>query len=91
MALWVNVGFGSIISASRIVGVVGSESAPLKRKIQEAREDGLLIDATFGRKTRTVIFMASGHIVASAVAVETIANRLEAKELLNPADDFVEE
>lgn len=91
MAQWVNVGFGSIINASRIVGVVNSESAPLKRKIQEAREDGLLIDATFGRKTRAVVFMTSGHIVASALTVETISNRLEAKELINPAEDFMEE
>lgn len=76
----VNVGFGSMINAGRIIAVISSESAPVKRKIQEARDGGMLVDATYGRKTRTVIIMDSGHVVVSAIAPETVAGRLNAKD-----------
>jgi hypothetical protein len=76
----VNVGFGSVINAGRIIAVVGSDSAPIKRRIQEARENGLLVDATYGRKTRAVVIMDSGHLVISAIAPETIAGRLNPSE-----------
>ncbi len=76
----VNVGFGNLISADRLIAVVGPESAPVKRMIQEARSAGSLIDATYGRKTRAVLMMDSGHMVLSAIQPETIATRISGKE-----------
>jgi len=76
----VNIGFGNIVAANRIVAIVSPESAPIKRIIQEAREKGVLIDATYGRRTRAVIIVDSGHVVLSAVQPETVANRLSVKE-----------
>lgn len=72
----INVGFGNIVAAQRVVAVVSPESAPIKRIIQEAREKGTLIDATYGRRTRAVIVTDSGHLVLSAVQPETVAQRL---------------
>ncbi len=72
----VSVGFGNIVSAARIVAVVGPDAAPVKRIIQDAREHRLLIDASCGRKTRAVLMMDSGHVVLSALQTETIARRL---------------
>ncbi|HBG21946.1 MAG TPA: hypothetical protein DDW83_01680, partial [Peptococcaceae bacterium] len=69
-----------VVSANRIVAIVSPESAPIKRIISEARERGLLIDATYGRRTRAVIITDSGHVILSAVQPETVANRLAAKE-----------
>ena len=76
----VNVGFGNMVSAQRLVAVIGPESAPVKRMIQEARGGGILIDATYGRKTRAVLVMASGHIVLTALQPETVAARTGGKE-----------
>lgn len=76
----INIGFGNIVSANRIVAIIGPESAPVKRIIQEAREERRLIDATYGRRTRAVIVTDSGHVVLSAVQPETVAHRLNAKE-----------
>ncbi|MGI6412180.1 MAG: extracellular matrix/biofilm regulator RemA [Syntrophomonadaceae bacterium] len=76
----VNIGFGNIVAANRIVAIVSPESAPIKRIIQEAREKGILIDATYGRRTRAVIITDSKHIILSAVQPETVANRLFSKE-----------
>ena len=73
----INIGFGNIVSANRLVAIVSPESAPIKRIIQEARDRGMLIDATYGRKTRAVLVMDSGHIILSAVQPETIASRLD--------------
>lgn len=72
----INIGFGNIVSANRIVAIISPESAPIKRVIQEARENRMLVDATYGRKTRAVIVTDSGHIILSAVQPETVANRL---------------
>lgn len=72
----VNVGFGNLVSAERIVAVTGFESLPLKRLSQDARSEGRLVDATFGRRTKSVIVMDSGHVVVSALQPETIAGRL---------------
>lgn len=72
-----NVGFGNMVSAERIVSVIGPDSAPVKRMIQEARDSGRLIDATAGRRTRAVMIMDTGHVVLSAVQPETIAGRLQ--------------
>ncbi len=71
----INIGFGNIVSAHRVVAVVSPESAPIKRIITDAREGEKLIDATYGRRTRAVIVMDSGHIVLSAIQPETVANR----------------
>ncbi len=76
----INIGFGNIVSAGRIVAIVSPESAPIKRVISEARERGILIDATYGRRTRAVIVADSGHIILSAVQPETVKHRLQAKE-----------
>lgn len=78
-----NIGFGSFVSLNKIVSIVSPESAPIKRIIQEAKDKGTAIDATYGRKTRAVIFMDSGHIVLSAIQSETIASRLNVKEEQN--------
>ena len=72
----INIGFGNMVSASRLVAIVSPESAPIKRIIQDAREGGSLIDATYGRRTRAVIVTDSGHIILSAVQPETVANRV---------------
>ena len=76
----INIGFGNMVSANRIVAVISPESAPIKRLIQETREKGLLIDATYGRKTRAVIIMDSNHLVLTAVQPETIGNRLNTQD-----------
>lgn len=72
----INIGFGNIVAANRIVAIVSPESAPIKRMVQEARDRGMLIDATYGRRTRAVIIADSDHIILSAVQPETVAHRL---------------
>lgn len=76
----INIGFGNIVSANRIIAIVSPESAPIKRLIQESRDKGVLIDATYGRRTRAVIITDSEHIILTAVQPETIANRLNTKD-----------
>ncbi|MGE4213323.1 MAG: DUF370 domain-containing protein [Anaerotignaceae bacterium] len=73
---FIGIGYGSIINASRVVALVSPESAPIKRLIQEAREKGNLVDSTYGRKTRSVLIMDSGHVVLSLITPETIGSRL---------------
>ena len=73
----INIGFGNIVSAHRLIAIVSPESAPIKRIIQDARDGGQLIDATYGRRTRAVIIMDSEHVILSAVQPETVANRLD--------------
>ena len=72
----INIGFGNMVSASRLVAIVSPESAPIKRIIQDARDRGTLVDATYGRRTRAVIITDSDHVILSAVQPETVANRL---------------
>ncbi|MBR2717374.1 MAG: DUF370 domain-containing protein [Oscillospiraceae bacterium] len=72
----INIGFGNMISVGRLIAIVSPDSAPIKRIIQEAKEAGRLVDATYGRRTRAVIIMDSDHIILSAIQPETIANRL---------------
>jgi regulator of extracellular matrix RemA (YlzA/DUF370 family) len=76
----INVGFGNIVAAGRVIAIVAPDSAPIKRIIQEARERGSLIDATYGRRTRAVVITDSGHVVLSAVQPETVAQRFAAKD-----------
>lgn len=73
----INIGFGNMISAGRLVAIVSPDSAPIKRMVQEARDRGILIDATYGRKTSSVLIMDNDHLVLSALAPETVAGRLE--------------
>ena len=75
----VNIGFGNIVAANRIISIISPESSPIKRIIQEARDKGMLVDATYGRRTRAVVVVDSGHIILSAVQPETVANRLVAQ------------
>jgi regulator of extracellular matrix RemA (YlzA/DUF370 family) len=72
----INIGFGNMVSARRLVAIVSPESAPIKRIIQDARDRGTLIDATYGRRTRAVIIADSDHVILSAVQPETVANRM---------------
>ena len=84
----INIGFGNMVSASRLVAIVSPESAPIKRTIQEVRERGQLIDATYGRRTRAVIIMDSGHVILSAIQPETVAGRMTGKsESEAPGDE----
>lgn len=75
----VNIGFGNVVSASRMVAIVSPDSAPIKRIISDTREQGMLVDATYGRRTRAVIVMDTGHVILSAIAPETVAGRTTGK------------
>ncbi len=81
----INIGFGNMISSSKLVAIVSPESAPIKRIVQEARDTGHLVDATYGRRTRAVIIMDSDHIILSAIQPETVAARLDEEE--QPKDE----
>ena len=85
----VNIGFGNMVAAGRIVSIVSPESAPIKRIIQDARDRGMLIDATYGRRTRAVIVTDSDHVILSALQPETVAHRVE--DQTDEEDDEVEE
>ena len=84
----INIGFGNMVSASRLIAIVSPESAPIKRMVQEARDRGVLIDATYGRRTRAGLIMDNDHLVLSALQTETVANRLAGER---EADDGEEE
>ncbi|MDG4655878.1 DUF370 domain-containing protein [Ectobacillus antri] len=86
---FLNIGYGNIVSAHRIIAIVSPESAPIKRLVQEGREQNILLDATYGRKTRAVIIMDDGHIVLSPIQPETIAQRLNGNAYSK--DDLKEE
>ena len=75
----INIGFGNLVSASRVIAIVSPESAPIKRIIQDVRDRGQLIDATYGRRTRAVVIMDSGHVILSAIQPETVAGRMSGK------------
>ncbi len=79
--MWMlNIGYGNMVSADRIIAVVSPDSAPIKRIIQEGRDRGMLIDATYGRRTRSVIIADTDHVILSALLPETISGRLEGRE-----------
>ena len=82
----INIGFGNLVSSARLLAIVSPDSAPIKRLIQESRDRGMLIDATYGRKTAAVLIMDSDHVVLSALSTEKLAPRLGLK-----AEDFAEE
>lgn len=83
----INIGFGNIVAANRIIAIVSPKSAPIKRVIQEARDRGVLIDATYGRRTRAVIITDSNHVILSAVQPETVAHRLNLKDQANQNEE----
>ncbi len=85
----INIGFGNMVSAARIIAIISPESAPVKRLIQEAKDRGVLIDATYGRRTRAVIITDSEHVILSAVQPETIGNRVSDWD--EPEEDTEEE
>ena len=87
---FINIGFGNMVSASRVVAIASPESAPIKRLVQDAKEENRVIDVSCGRRTRSVIITDSEHVVLSAIQAETIANRL-ANDLADDADDGEEE
>ena len=72
-----NIGFGSMIAAGRVLAMMDPDSAPIKRVVQEAKERGMLVDASYGRKTQTVILMDTDHVILSALTPETLAERWE--------------
>lgn len=85
MMKFINIGFGNMVAAHRVVAVVSPESAPIKRLVAEQKEAGCLIDVSCGRRTRSVIITDSDHVILSALAAETISGRLEG--LFEPDDE----
>ena len=83
----INIGFGNIVSANRVIAIVSPESAPIKRIITDARERGQLVDATYGRRTRAVIITDSSHVILSAIQPETVANRFVVSKEGQSRDD----
>ena len=77
---FINIGFGNMVSAGRLIAIVSPESAPIKLMVQEARDRGVLVDATYGRRTRAVLITDSDHIILSALQPETVASRLGGRE-----------
>ncbi len=82
-----NIGFGNVVFSHRIVAIVSPESAPIKRLIQEAKDKGRLIDATYGRRTRAVVVTDSDHVILSAVQADTVAHRMNSKEVEDNSED----
>ena len=83
----INIGFGSLVAANRVLAVVAPDSAPIKRVIQEARDRAMLIDASYGRKTKAVILMDTDHVILSAIAPETIYARWMDKQEAEGEDE----
>lgn len=84
---FINIGFGNMVAADRIVTIVSPESAPIKRLMQDAKAEGRVIDASCGRRTRAVIITDSGHVIFSAIQSETVANRLESENDTEEEDE----
>ncbi|MCD8383232.1 MAG: DUF370 domain-containing protein [Clostridiales bacterium] len=85
--LLLNIGYGNMVAGDRIVAIVSPDSAPIKRIVQEARERGVLIDASYGRRTRSVLVADTGHVILSALTPEVIAVRVEGRENGKEAED----
>ena len=90
MMKFINIGFGNMVSAGRIVAIASPDSAPVKRLVQDAREDGRVIDVSCGRRTRAVIVTDSDHVILSAIKTETITNRLSSEDSSAIDDDSEE-
>lgn len=80
----ISIGFGNVVAANRIVAIISPDSSPIKRLVQDARDKGTLVDATYGRRTRAVVITDSGHVILSALQHETIVNRVPGA--MNPLD-----
>ena len=87
----INIGYGNFASANRLIAIISPESAPVKRIVQDAREGCTLIDATYGRRTRAVLVMDSGHVILSAVQPETVAHRLDGREAQGGEEEETDE
>lgn len=87
----INIGFGNMVSANRVVSVVSPDSAPIKRLIREAEDKGILVNATYGRRTRSVLVMDSGHVILSALVAEKLAVRLDGEYDADEYDDSEKE
>ena len=83
----IHIGFGNIVNTDKIIAIVSPDSAPIKRMVQEARDRGTLIDATYGRRTRSVLIMDNDHLVLSALQPDTVASRLESREAPEAEED----
>ncbi|MEE0347990.1 MAG: DUF370 domain-containing protein [Lachnospiraceae bacterium] len=79
MSRYISIGYGNIVNADRVISVIATEAAPIKRMIQNAKDNGMAVDATCGRKTKAVLVMDSGHLLLSALLPETIAKKMEDK------------
>ena len=88
---FINVGFGNMVAVDRVVALANPDSAPIKRLIQDSKDDGRAIDVTCGRRTRAVIITDSEHVILSAIQTETIANRLDSSVQADDEDDSEEE
>ncbi len=84
---FINIGFGNMVAAGRIVAIASPDSAPVKRLIQDAKEDGRVIDVSCGRRTRAVIITDSDHVILSAIQAETITNRLSSDDVDEEEDE----
>lgn len=82
----VNVGFGNVVNSNKIISIISPEAAPIKRMVQSAKDNGMAIDATCGRRTKAVIVMENGHLILSSLLPETIAGRVNQKELTDPQE-----
>ena len=84
----INIGYGNMVSSARLISIVSPESAPIKRLVQEAKDRGMCVDATYGRKTRAVILMDTDHVILSAIQPETIAGRFGERELSEEEEEL---
>ena len=84
---FINIGFGNMVAADRVVAIANPDSAPIKRLIQDSKDDGRAVDVTCGRRTRAVIITDSEHVILSAIQAETIANRLDSSDLSDDEDE----
>lgn len=84
----INIGFGSMISAARVLAIVAPDSAPIKRVVQEARDRGMLIDASYGRKTRAVLLMDTDHVILSALTTQALGDRWQGKPEEQTEENF---
>ena len=84
----VNVGFGNMVNSSKIIGIISPEAAPIKRMVQSAKDSGMAIDATCGRRTKAVIVTESGHLILSSLLPDTIAGRVNQKEISDLQETF---
>ena len=85
----INIGFGSMVAAGRLLSVLAPDSAPIKRVIQEARDRGMLIDASYGRKTQAVLLMDTDHVILSALTPQTLLERWQDKETKDTEEDML--